>query len=57
MGTVSDLLHLQFAGFRIVNYRSFDEEGLHVEQLGKINVFIGKDYSGKSNSIGSGTTA
>ena len=54
---MSDAPHLQFTGFGIANYRSFDEECLHVEQLGKINVFIGKDYSGKSNSIGSGTTA
>lgn len=55
MGTVSDLLHLQFAGFRIVNYRSFDEEGLHVEQLAKTNFFIGKNNCGKWNFTGPGT--
>ena len=53
---MSDAPHLQFTGFGIANYRSFTEKGFFLERLGKINVFIGKNNSGKSNIIGPGTT-
>ncbi len=56
METVSDASHLQFTGFGLANYRSFDEEGFFLEPLGKTKVFIGKNHHGKSNSIGPGTT-
>lgn len=48
---MSDAPQLQFTGFGIANYRSFDEEGFFLEHLGKINVFIGKNNSGKSNIL------
>ena len=48
---MSDAPHLQFTGFGVANYRSFDEEGFVVDHIGKINVFIGKNNSGKSNIL------
>jgi len=35
----------------ITNYRSFDSEGVLIEDLGRINIFIGKNNSGKSNIL------
>ncbi len=35
----------------IANYRSFDSEGVLIEDLGRINVFVGKNNSGKSNVL------
>ena len=54
--TVSDPTDLQFSGFGVANYRSFDEVGFVVDHIGQINVFIGKNNSGKSNIIGPGMT-
>ena len=48
---MTDASHLQLSGFGIANYRSFDEEGFVVDHIGKINIFIGKNNSGKSNII------
>lgn len=36
---------------RISNYRSFDPEGILIENPGNINVFIGKNNVGKSNIL------
>lgn len=38
-------------GFGVANYRSFDDTGFVVDEIGKINVFIGKNNSGKSNVL------
>ncbi len=38
-------------GFGLASYRSFDEHGFVVEDMRKINVFIGKNNSGKSNIL------
>ncbi len=38
-------------GFGIANYRSFDSSGEFVRDIGKVNVFIGKNNSGKSNVL------
>lgn len=35
----------------IRNYRSFDSEGVYLDQLNKVNLFIGKNNSGKSNVL------
>lgn len=35
----------------IANFRSFDSEGILIENLRKINIFIGKNNSGKSNIL------
>jgi len=35
----------------IANFRSFDSEGIVIENLKKINIFIGKNNSGKSNIL------
>lgn len=35
----------------IANFRSFDSEGVFIENLSKINIFIGKNNSGKSNIL------
>lgn len=37
--------------FGIANYRSFDETGVWIRDIKKINVFIGKNNSGKSNVL------
>lgn len=36
---------------RIANFRSFDDQGIIIDNLGKINIFIGKNNSGKSNIL------
>ena len=38
-------------GFGIKNYRSFDDTGVYLENLKKINVIIGKNNCGKSNVL------
>ncbi|MCH8029122.1 MAG: AAA family ATPase [Candidatus Dadabacteria bacterium] len=38
-------------GFGIAGYRSFGEEIVFIPDLGKVNVFIGKNNSGKSNIL------
>lgn len=38
-------------GIRIYNYRSIDKKGIELNNFGKVNVFIGKNNSGKSNII------
>lgn len=35
----------------IKNFRSFDDDGIYLENLSKINLFIGKNNSGKSNIV------
>jgi len=35
----------------IANFRSFDSEGILIENLNKLNIFIGKNNSGKSNIL------
>ena len=37
--------------FGIKNFRSFDDEGVFLDALQKINIFIGKNNSGKSNFL------
>lgn len=41
----------ELTGFGLANYRSFDERGFVIEDLRQINVFIGKNNSGKSNIL------
>ncbi len=38
-------------GFGIKNFRSFDNQGVYLENLKKINIIIGKNNSGKSNIL------
>lgn len=38
-------------GFEIAGYRSFGESPVRIDGLGKINIFIGKNNSGKSNVL------
>jgi AAA15 family ATPase/GTPase len=38
-------------GFSIHGYRSFGQEGIHISDLSKVNAFIGKNNSGKSNIL------
>lgn len=35
----------------IINYKSFDDQGIIIDNLGKTNLFIGKNNSGKSNIL------
>ena len=42
---------MKITGFGIANYRSFRGEGNFVRNIGKVNVFIGKNNSGKSNIL------
>ena len=42
---------MKITGFGIANYRSFLGEGSFVHDFGKVNVFIGKNNSGKSNIL------
>lgn len=44
-------MEINFKGFGIKNFRSFDEEGIYIDSLKKINIFIGKNNSGKSNVL------
>jgi putative ATP-dependent endonuclease of the OLD family len=38
-------------GFGLANYRSFDEKGFFISDVKKVNIFIGKNNSGKSNIL------
>ena len=38
-------------GFGISGYRSFGEEMVYINDLSKVNIFIGKNNSGKSNIL------
>lgn len=42
---------MKLDGINIKNFRSFDKEGCIIEDFGKVNVFIGKNNSGKSNVL------
>jgi predicted ATPase len=42
---------MKLTGFGIANYRSFDAQGAFMRDFGKINVFIGRNNSGKSNVL------
>ncbi|OGL46736.1 MAG: hypothetical protein A2W05_03685 [Candidatus Schekmanbacteria bacterium RBG_16_38_10] len=42
---------MKLDGFGIAGYRSFGPDLVHIKDLGKINVFIGKNNSGKSNIL------
>ena len=42
---------MKIKGFGISNYRSFDNEGVYLDNLKKINVIIGKNNCGKSNVL------
>ncbi|AZQ60246.1 hypothetical protein EJ994_16070 [Maribacter sp. MJ134] len=42
---------MNLQGFGISNYRSFDENGIYLSNLKKINVIIGKNNCGKSNVL------
>lgn len=42
---------MKLDGFGIAGYRSFGPELVHIKDLGKVNVFIGKNNSGKSNIL------
>lgn len=42
---------MRIDGIKITNYRSFDETGIDLNDFGNVNVFIGKNNSGKSNII------
>lgn len=48
---MADATKPELRGFGIANYRSFDATGFIVEDIKKINVFIGKNNSGKSNIL------
>ncbi|WP_405381966.1 ATP-dependent nuclease [Maribacter sp. LLG6340-A2] len=42
---------MSIQGFGISNYRSFDDEGVYLDNLKKINIIIGKNNCGKSNVL------
>jgi AAA15 family ATPase/GTPase len=42
---------MQLKGFGISNFRSFDENGVFLDNLSKINIIIGKNNCGKSNVL------
>ena len=42
---------IRILDFGIANFRSFDPDGIVIEDFGKINVLIGKNNSGKSNIL------
>jgi hypothetical protein len=44
-------VNVPLLGFGLSNYRSFDDDGFVLRDLKKVNVFIGKNNSGKSNVI------
>lgn len=41
----------ELIGFGVADYRSFGSDGFMVDKIAKINVFIGKNNSGKSNIL------
>jgi AAA15 family ATPase/GTPase len=42
---------MKLEGIKIQNYRSFDEEGIELNDLGNVNIIVGKNNSGKSNIL------
>ncbi len=44
-------MHMRIINLGIANFRSFDSEGIFIENLSKINIFVGKNNSGKSNIL------
>lgn len=42
---------MKIKGFGIKNYRSFDDDGIYLDNLEKINIIIGKNNCGKSNVL------
>ncbi len=42
---------MKITGFGVANYRSFGASGVFVRDFGKVNVFIGRNNSGKSNIL------
>lgn len=42
---------MKITNLGIANFRSFDSEGILIENLSKLNIFIGKNNSGKSNIL------
>lgn len=42
---------MKLDGFAIAGYRSFGPDLVYIKDLGKINIFIGKNNSGKSNIL------
>lgn len=48
---MSDAPKPTLVGFGLANYRSFDQQGFVIRDVRKINVFIGKNNSGKSNIL------
>jgi predicted ATP-dependent endonuclease of OLD family len=44
-------MHMKIINLGIANFKSFDSEGIILENLSKINIFIGKNNSGKSNIL------
>lgn len=42
---------MNIRGLKIKNYRSFGGDGISIENLEKINIFIGKNNTGKSNIL------
>jgi len=42
---------MEIINLGIANFRSFDSEGILIENLSKLNIFIGKNNSGKSNIL------
>ncbi len=48
---MSDTEAPELTGFGVANYRSFDDGGFVIDGLRKINIFIGKNNSGKSNIL------
>ena len=44
-------MYMKIINLGIANFRSFDSEGVVIENLSKLNIFIGKNNSGKSNIL------
>ncbi len=51
LATILKKVKMTIKGFGIKNYRSFNEEGVFLNDLSKINIIIGKNNSGKSNIL------
>ena len=44
-------MDLEIKNFGIKNFRSFDHDGVFIDNINQINVFIGKNNAGKSNVL------
>jgi len=44
-------MYMKIINLGIANFKSFDSEGILIENLSKLNIFIGKNNSGKSNIL------